>query len=425
MNIKKSIKDIAHSKNFKHGIYYALFSFANSGISFILVLILARYLGPSEYGRLNLFNTFVTFCTIFISLSSASYIAVSYFQRDRETLQKIIAIVVIISTAVLIILSGTLLAFPGFFNTILGIPIRYQLIGVLICYFTIFNNINLDIWRIEEKPVQYGLYSLSFALCNFALTFWLIVCEHYGWEGRVYAWGILAMLYFVISVVFLNYRKYLVFAKPTKILFVDTILFSLPLLPHSISFWFKQSLDRYILNYFYSAEIVGYFSFAMNLAAIITILGNAFNATYSVYLFKKLSGNYLSAKPTLDRITKLASLIFAIAVIIVSLLGHLLIKLFMTKYGQSTPYIIPLCIGGFFQCLYYIWSSYLIYYKKTALLMKITVGMTITQVGLSILLTRYSPLYAAWISMFSMGVTVVLVHWYKNKVTKSIIKPQS
>lgn len=413
------LKEITRSNNFKHGIFYAMFSFINSGISFALVLILAKFLIAAEYGRLSLFNTFVIFLNLIITLSSASYIAVSFFQRDRKTFQKIIIVVITITTGMLIFFSSLFAIFPTFIQNIIGVDIKYLWLGLLIGYFTVFNNINLDIWRLEEKPIYYGIYNMSFAVLNFILTFWLIVGEYMGWEGRVYVWFILGVLYFIISLIFLNRRQYLVITIPTKNLFKETLLFALPLFPHSVSFWLKQGVDRYIINYYYEASVVGYFSFAMNLAAIITIIGSAYNATYSVYLFKKLSAGYLKAKSQLDRQSRYMTFFFSLISILIILGAYWLIICFMIQYQESLKFIVPLCIGGLFQCIYYIWVSYIIYYKHTVKLMTITVGTTILQIMLSVFFTRYSPIYAAWTSMSMMIVTVLLVYCTSHRIIKT------
>lgn len=416
INIKNHVKKITHSKNFKHGLLYSIFSFVNSGISFILLLILAHFLSPFDYGYLNLFTTFVTLINIIISLCSVSYVAVSFFQKNLEDLRKIISSALLISTGMLILLSLLIICVPYFIEKTLGIPVEYVWLGLLISYFQVYNNLNLDIWRLEEKPIYYGIYGTSFAICNFVLTFWLIVGLHYGWQGRVYAWTLLAIIYFVISIVFLIKRHYLELTLPSKSLFKETIIYALPLIPHTASFWLKSGLDRYIINYFYNQSVVGYFSFAVNLAAIITMIGTAFNSTNSVYIYKKLANGYEKVKSVLSKQTKIMIFVFFFISILVIIFAWTVIKLFLPQYNQSTAYILPLCMGGFFQCIYLLWVNYLFFYRKTYQLMYITISTAIIQIILSLWLTRYSAIYTAWVSCIIMFCTLILVI-YNSKVT--------
>lgn len=418
MRVSTNIVHIIHSKNFKHGILYTVFSFVNSGISFILLLILAKYLTPSDYGFLNLFTTFVTLLNIIIALCTTSYITVSFFQKSRGELQKIILIAFATSTAMLMILACILIIIPNLVEKCVGVPLEYLWLGLLICYFAIFNNINLDIWRLEEKPIAYGFYSVSFAVCNFILSFWLIVSMKEGWQGRVYAWFIIGFIYFFISVLFLIKRGFLVISFPSLKLFKETYAYALPLLPHTASFWLKQDLDRYIINYFHDQATVGYFSFAMNLSAIIGIVGMAFNATNSVYIYKKLSEGYHKVKGVLSKQTRIMTIVFLVVGIGVGLFAVSLIYFFIPRYEGSLQYILPLCLSGFFQCIYLLWVNYLFYYKKTKQLMHITLSTAIMQVALSLWLTPYSPLFTAYISMSITLITMICVYLKSNNVLR-------
>lgn len=407
---------ILQNKNVKNGILYTVFSFINSGISFILLLILAKYLTPGDYGSLNLFTTFVTLVNIIISLCTVSYVSICFFQKSKEQLNQVIVIALVTTTIMLFILSSILLAMPNYIEQIIGIPSKYLWLGLLICYFQVYNALNLDIWRLEEKPVQYGLYGVSFAICNFILTFWLIVGLHFNWAGRVYAWTLLSIIYFIISVLFLFKRRYLSISKPQLSLVKETFIYALPLIPHTVSFWLKQGIDRYIINYFHNQTSVGFYSFALNLAAVITIIGTAFNSTNSVYIYKKLSNGSAAVRDGLNRQATLMSVAFLIISILVGFCAYTLIKLFMNSYDESIPYIIPLCLGSFFHCLYLLWVNYLFYYKKTQKLMFVTLSTALLQIIFSMILTRYSILYTAYTSMVVSFITLLLVYILSKKI---------
>lgn len=418
MDLKNNIHKIIHNQNFKHGALYTIFAFINNGIGFVLVLILAKYLVPAEYGQLNLFNTFITLFNIIIALSTTSYISVCFFQKSRETLQQVIFVTFAVTSGMLIIISLFIILFPNLTERIAGIPIIYLWLGLFICYFTVFNNVNLDIWRLEEKPLSYGIYSTSYAITNFVFSFILIVVVKLGWEGRVYAWFSLGVVYFFISLIFLIKRKYLILKKPSLKIFTETLLYALPILPHSASFWLKQGMDRYIINYFHEQAAVGYYSFAMNLAAIIGVIGTAFNSTNSVFIYKNLAIGYETVKNTLRKQNILMTGVFLVISILVALFAWCLISWFLTKYTLSAQYIIPLCIGGFFQCLYLLWVNYLFYYKKTKELMYITLSTAIFQLGLSLWLTRYSIIWTAYISMSVSILIYFMVYYISSKELK-------
>ena len=56
------------------GALFSFFSFFNQGASFLLLIILANYIAPSDYGTLSLFNTIIFFWGFVVSLSTHGYI---------------------------------------------------------------------------------------------------------------------------------------------------------------------------------------------------------------------------------------------------------------------------------------------------------------------------------------------------------------
>lgn len=382
------------------------------------MLVLAKFLIPSDYGNLNLFNTFVTFINIVIALSTTSFVSISFFQKSREELRQVVLITLLTATIGLFVFTILVVLFFPQLEGLVGLNLKFLLIGLLISYFMVYNSINLDIWRLEENPVGYGIYSLSFAICNFIISIYLIVNLQLGWAGRAYAWLMVTIIYFIVSTIFLIKKKYVTITIPKLGLIKETFLYALPLIPHTCSFWLKQGVDRYIINYYYSQAAVGYFSFAMNLAAIIVVIGTAFNSTNSVFIFKNLNEGYETVKYKLRKQNTLVFFTFIAVTLLVCIGAYLLIVLFMENYIPSIRFLLPLCISGFFQCIYLLWVNYLFFYKKTLDLMKITFSSAVLQVVLSLWLTRYGIMYTACISMLITGLTALLVYLKAKRITK-------
>ena len=92
-----------------NGTMFSMFSFINRGISFVLLIILARYIMPAEYGRLSLFNTIVQLLGFFIALSCQGYFTISYFQRKGELFRQDVSSIVLIMAGCTVVCSVILL----------------------------------------------------------------------------------------------------------------------------------------------------------------------------------------------------------------------------------------------------------------------------------------------------------------------------
>jgi len=159
----------------------------------------------------------------------------------------------------------------------------------------------------------------------------------------------------------------------------------------------------------------------MNFANVIMIVGNAFNQTNSVYIYKNLSAdNQTDVKRRLRKQTLFLTALFVVITIGVILLSSLFIPLAFPKYTGAIKYIPFLCIGGFFKCLYLQFCNYLFYYKKTLGLMYITFSCSILHATLSFCLTKYSIFYTTIISAAVDFLITMLVFVYSRKFYKVI-----
>lgn len=405
------------SSNIKNGLIFSFFAFLNNGVNFIMLMLLADLLVPDSYGILNLFNTAITILTVLIPLGCTGFVAVSFFRTTREEFVAIINAIFAISTTVFILFLLFLLIAQSYLDLdrVIGFSFNFQIIALSICFFQLFSTINLDIWRLQEKPIAYGLYSLGIIVLNFLLTFLFLLGFKMDWKGRAYAQLIAVVIFFIISTVFLFRRRFLTFQKIQFKVIKEALLFGIPLIPHTLSSWIRQGLDRYILNFFWSSTVVGFFSFALNFGNIIHIIGIAFNLSNSVFIYKKLANRDSNTKKIILKQTYIMTVIFFAGTMVVFLSSYLLIPYVFPKYIESLPYLFPLCLAAFFQCIYYLFVNYLFYFKKTKILMYITFSVSITHLLLSFILTKYCSIFTAYISLFSNFVICILVFFISQK----------
>ena len=418
LSIRKVKGRLLTNTTVRNGIIFSFFSFLNSGVSFLILLILANFLLPNEYGELNLFNSLLSILLVLISLSSDGLISIDFFQKDIQGLRKTINAVLLLSIGSFLILTFILILFSNILSIVIGISTYYQWLALLVCFLQNVAAVNLNIWRLEEKPFSYGIFSLLVVIFNLFFTLFFVVSLRWGWSGRVYAQILVGGIFFIISFFLLIRGGYLKFILPTKNDIKSALHFGIPLVPHSISFWLKQGLDKYVINYYHSSAAVGIFSFSMNFSNILQIIGTAFNATNSVFIFKQLSKNRQQAIPLLRKQTKMMIIIFGLITLLLLVGCSIFLPLFFPSYSDAVYYLFPLCGASFFSCIYLLFVNFLFFYKKTKTLMIITFSISLIHCVLSLFLTKYSIEYTAYISLFTSFLTALLVYLYSRKYCK-------
>ncbi len=416
----KLLDRVLHNKTIRDGGIFAFFSFLNQGLNFFLLIVLSWYILPASYGDLNLFYTSVSVVSFVICLCTSGIVSIKYFKVTREVLSKYINVVLITTLVVSAVLLASVSFFHPFIKSVAGITLPMQMWCIYLCATAVIYNLLLDIYRLEEKSIKYGAFTVVSTLLNICASLFLVIVLNQDWYGRVEANVIASSFFLLIGVYLLIRKRYLTTAKPTKEIYKETLSYGVPLIPHSCNGFLRQGMDRYIINSHFTSSSVGLFSFAINFAFIIYSVGAAFNKSNSVYIFKSLSLGQDGVKAKLRKQTVYMLGFYLGFTLLLYVLCLLLIPFVFPKYQDSTVYLFPLCMSCFFQCVYLQFCNFLFYFKKTKELMYMTVGVSLVHLTLSLFLTRYSVLYTAYISMFSSFVEALLVYVYSRKLYKII-----
>ena len=408
MKVKNLINRVFNNKTIRNGGLFSIFAFFEQGCGFVLLIILARYINPGEYGELSLINTVITLLGFVIALSTQGYVSVSFFRKSREQFHKDFSSIIAIVLFMLLIFSIALLLFPNTLSSLAQIDIRYLWIALCISVTSVFSSIMFNYFRIREKVLKYGLASSSIAIANFVFSLLLVISFGMGWKGRIYTQLLCGLIIFVVSIVVFSSNKLFTFNIEWKD--IKTILiWGIPLIPHLATNWIRQGCDRYIINSHYGLDEVGLFSFALNLTNVIAIVGFAFNSSFSVTIYQTLSDDKIDKNAKLKKLSLLIIAVYLGVTVLTLIGGTILCPLLLPKYTGSLPYFWILALFGLLQCLYYIYCNYLFYYGKTKNLMYITFSTAIVHLLLSLFLTKYSLFFTCIIYVFIQLMLVVLV----------------
>lgn len=408
MNIIQKIKG---NKTLLNGGLFSIYSFFNEGIAFLLLILLANYIAPAEYGQLSMFNTIVSFMGYFVALSTQGFISVSFFKRGEQHLKQDFSSVCLICLVVTGVFCVVNLLGGGWIAKQASLPVALIWIAIAVSFFKVFQDMWLNFYRLKEEVGLFGIFSCGFAILNLILSLYLVIKTTLNWEGRVYAqlgctvlFGIIGLFYFGRN------RLYTTDISWPNVKMI--VLWGIPLIPHLASLWIKQGGDRFIINHFHSIEDVGLFSFALNLTSIIVMIGNAFNNSNCVTIYQILSdkNSIEKKKEYLRRQTRNIAIILLAAAACVVIGACVFVPILLPKYTGSIPYFLVLSIQGLGQCFYFLFCNYLFYYSKNKQIMYITFLTSLFHLGLSLLLTRYSLYLTCVIYVITQIIVTGLVY---------------
>lgn len=404
------IRKFFHNETLRNGLFFTIFSFINKGVNFLLLIILAKYISPTEYGYWSLFGTIIMFIGYFIAMTTQGYLSISFFQEGMHGIKKTFSCIVSTSIIVSFLLCIFVFFLQPLLNAYLNFPWRYLYLAIGISFFTIYSNVCLDFFRIKKNAKLYGFFSCGSAILIFSVSIFFVKFLLLGWVGCVLAQLACASLFGLIGI--WQFLRLGCLSLPDKTHWKKMLLWGIPLIPHLATNFIQQGCDRYIINCFYNVEQVGFFSFAYSLAAAIMMIGSGFNEANGVNIFETLSNRDFAPIQKIALLKKQKKNIFFIYLVsstIIICLCCIFVPLALPQYAPSVKYFIFLAIYAFGQCLYFLYGNFLSFYSKTKKLMSITFSFAIIHLIISLCFTRYSVYYTCLSYCISQVGVVIFV----------------
>ncbi len=405
-----TISKLKNSVLFKNTFIYTLLVLVNSGIPFLLLPVLTRYLTPEDYGMIATYNTLVGVVSIFVGLSMSGAVGVSFFHLKQEELKKYIGnvfnILLITTSLVLLIV----MLFQPYLVEKLKLPVIWLYIAIFVAWMQMITSINLTLWRSQQKAKPFALYEMSQTLFNISLSLILIVVMHYGWAGRMVGTAAAAMIFGLLSIVFIYKRGYAVLNYSGEYM-KDALKFGITLIPHQIAFWIRSGVNILLITSIVGVSQTGLYSVGLQFGMVVGIFSFAFNNAFSPYLYEKLKNITPEIQKNLVKFTYSYFVGLIIFAMVLSTLFTWLIPYFLgEKFQGASQYIYWISLAYTFQGMYHMVVNYIFYVKKNHLLSMVTITTSVFHILLSyILIHHYGAIGAAYASVVSFFLTFILV----------------
>lgn len=419
--MKRYINRTLKNTFFKNSLLYTVGSMVTPLIGFIMLPVYTRSFTTEEYGVLTTIQTLVGMLQFILLLSLQSAVTRFYYdhlnnpEKQREYLGTIYLFVLVFSSLIgllLLIFSapiGTLL-----FKNIPINPFYYYLL--CLSWVTALLTLPMTLLRVKEKAGLYVLINLLKALFIMGTTIILVVFMDYGVESVLFSQIVITSV--VMLVMFVMQSKSLRLSMNIKYL-LQSLAFSIPLLPHVASSWIISSADRIILEKYVDISDIGIYSLAVQVSLVLSLFYNSVNrALVPRYTKLKKEGLHDDAGRLL-KIFNYLVIIFGLISIPVAMVG--LSYLIPSNYNGAISFLPLLLIAQIISGLYFIPAAKLFYVKKT----KIVATSSVISASISVLVclttAPYIGVYSAIISSFlSEFVRLLIVYRYSKKININI-----
>lgn len=379
-------------------------------ISFLLLPIYTAYLSTSDYGTVDLLNTYQQLILYVVALQIEQ--AVFRFLidiRDNESGKK-----EIISTAfVFALMQSFLMVSLGILISLFfAIPyLLYLVLNIILC---IWSGLLLQCARGFGNNSVYATGSFVTALFTILANIFFVVTMNYGARGMLLGSAIGSSCGILFLIVRENIFEY-VSIKLFRISILKELLrYSMPLVPNALSWWIVAASDRTIVSSFLGTGANGIISVSNKFSSIIATVNSIFNLSWTESA--TLHFNDTDRDDFLSRtIQTTLKLFLSFSLLLIAFMGIAFNWLVNDSYGLAY-YQIPLyIISAFLNSLQGLYSVIYVALKKTKEIAKSTMVAAIINIIVDLILIRYIGLYAASISSITAYLVICIYRYFDIK----------
>lgn len=400
----------------KNTAIYAVGDIMPRLLSFISFPILTSYLSPAEYGIINYVNTVSLFVTAIGFLCLNTYYLVYYYKlNDSVDKEKLLGNLTIFVVGFNVILSIVLFIWGNHFFKLIGSNIDfypYVAIGIATCFFNIFSILPSALFRLKENPMPLTILNIIKGVLTLALTLILVICFDFKATGVLYSALVVAAIFAVIY--FYIACKNMIFnINWTQI--KAALLFSLPLLPGTLSYYLISMSDRILIDKYLDLRSLGIYGTASTLALLLNIISSGAYKAFEPYFFKVYGTTSFTKEFQVVR-----NYFFAII-----LLGALALAFFSKEffviftnqqYYDAYLYVPLILVGVVVSSITLLYGTVITARGKTKINSLITIVGGIVSVTLNIYLLPRLGLLGACISSATTMLLVLIACMYFSKV---------
>lgn len=380
----------------------------NALVPFLLLPVLARALGPADYGVVGSLTALIVVVGVLAGLSTHGLLSVVYFKSDAVRFGRQI-------TACLIVLLGTApalsIAVPMFGSAIervSGIDPRWQWTIVVAASGQFLLSTVLAVSQIRGEALRYiGLQFANISL-SVTLTLLLVLGLDWGWEGRAAAHALVAVGIGLLGVTLLTRDRTIVW-RCSMADIAAALRFGLPLVPHALAAAVMGSVDRLVITNFGGETEAGHYFAAFQVASLLPFLCNAVNQAWAPWLFKSLADDSYERRRLIVQTTYVILAGILAGGLCLAIIGAWATQLLAGPAFALQPGLMAF-LAGAAACngAYYFFTNYIFHARRTELLSILTVSIAGLQVLGSVFLTqRFGATGAALSAFVASGLYLV------------------
>ena len=326
-----------------HSMVYGLGGLAAKLVGIFLLPLYTHRVSRADFGEVELVMAGIAALAILLKLGLINAMfRFSFIDRTAAARQKAMqtSFTGVLVTSTIGLAAGLLLADP--IARVIDVDKTLVLIGAFGLWVTINYDLLTAIYRVEQRPAAFIVYSLTNVAITVTVSIILVVPLDLGATGIIL--GNFAGTYIVYGLMLYARRSTVGFRHFDRAVIRRMLHYAMPLVPAGLMLWGLNLADRFQIQHLASAEALGSFSAASKIALGIMLLVGAFQTAWAPFAHSILDDG--EARNTYRVAFSYWSIVMCWGLVAISAFTPPYVRLaFPARWWDSAP-VVPLLVGG-------------------------------------------------------------------------------
>lgn len=395
-------------KSLRNISFYTAISVFTSGISFLLLPILTKYLSTEDYGTLAVYNATTRFVVIFISLGTSHVLFVKLFEVQLNQFKEYFRSSLIIASlsAFLLLLIAVLITL--FTDSFFGLPSWLFIAIPIVALFSFLFDVLVSLKMFQRKLIEYASLSISKFLVEIVISLVLVVLFAFDWLGRFY--GLLIGLFIGLGIgVYYLKKEDLLSGKHLIDKSKELVGLGLPLIFLNLGIMVINLSDRFFIESMEGISETGIYSIGAAIGGVQLLFVNA-----SISVFRPKIYESFKEQESTKKIQGLNLSLLVAVFLFLNLFSYLFFEDFINeRYWAAQNYVLSISAGFVFWGIFNFYVSFFMYQNLNRLTAIVSVlGVLLNLILNYFLIFEYSTIgaaYATAITYFAMALLIYIL----------------
>lgn len=387
-------------------IYFFIGSLGAKVINFVLLPLYTLWLSPSDYGVVDLINSYNNILLMFVGLGVADALVVFPLGKSEDEIKSIF------STALLFHLATCVLFFILFFvvdyfgkASFIGSIADYMwfMFAILVCNTTsrLFQYFCRGIKKMSVFSYTGILSSVLTAL------FGVLLIPQMGIKGFLMSGLISGVGTIFFIILYSKSFRYFSFKSYSSTQLKDMLRYSIPLIPNLLMWWLILSMNRPLMERTIGIAAVGLFAVAIKIPDIIQMFYSFFHQAWIVTAVEQYG--QLDFDSYFNKVLQFLTSFQTIICLGVMLFGQLIFNLFINvRYSDALQFVPILCVCMIFSNIATFLSSIFNANKQTSYIFYSVIIVAVVAAVLNFVLIPTMGIWGACIALLVAQISATL-----------------